>query len=190
MDRLARLLEFQQHTAIGASTGFPEGQKGRPVIPDLGKEVADAVCVTIPKGYVGELRCAFKAGCDCMRVVYGREAWSAVHVIGNYHEGTQTGDQANHRFTSGVWKLWVYDKTKARFEKIMKESVHLEDGTDLYILGATHRISATNKTCIVCVMDVAPEDKKTSEPSKNDDETDIPVSTGKGGSVAPNLHGG
>lgn len=157
------MMEPQQETANRTSAGSSAGQEGTRIIPELGKEVADedGISVTIPDGRIGELRCAFKAGCDCMGVLYARPDSNEVHVIGNCHDGTQTGDRANHRFPSGVWNLWVYNKTKAQFEKIMKKSVHIQEGNDSFVLGATHRISATNKTCIVCVMDMVPEDKKT-----------------------------
>lgn len=100
-----------------------------------------------------------------MGVIYGRPNSDEVHVIGNCRDGTQTGDQAEHRFICGPWKLWVYNKTKTRFEKIMQKSVHLPDGCDSLILGATHRVSETNKTCIVCIMDVVPNHKKNPRPA-------------------------
>lgn len=155
-------MESHQDTSHRTSAGPSANQEKIRTIPELGQEVADedGISVTIPEGRIGELRCAFKAGCDCMGVIYARPDSDEVHVIGNCHDGTQTGDQANHRFTSGPWNLWVYNKTKARFEKIMKKSVHMQDGKDSFILGATHRISATNKTCIVCIMDMVPEDQK------------------------------
>ncbi len=190
---ISHMLVSQRDAARGTSPGSPEGQKGKRFIPDLGEEVADAdgFCVTIPKGCIGELRCAFKAGCDFMWVIYGRADSAEVHGIGNCDAGTQTGDQANRRFTPGVWNLWVYNKTKGRFETIMKKSVHLQGGNDSYILGATHRISATHKTCIVCVVDVVQEDKKSRSRYKNyDDETDVRVPAWERNSVASNLHRG
>jgi hypothetical protein len=128
-------------------------------VADFTEEVPDedGLRITIPEGCIGELRCTFKAGCDCMGFIYGRPDSSEVHVIGNCHDGTQTGDEARHRFSSGFWNLWVYNKTMTRFERILKKDVRLEDGSESFILGATHRISETNKTCIVCVMDVVPE---------------------------------
>jgi hypothetical protein len=125
---------------------------------ELGKEATeDGITVNIPEGKVGELRCAFKAGCDCMGVVYSRPDSNDVNVVGSCDHGTQTGDKAMHRFSSGIWNLWVYNRTKSRFEKMTKKTVSTDNGNSSFVLGATHRVSPTQKTCIVCVMDMVPE---------------------------------
>lgn len=139
-----------------------DGHSGVPPsfeIPFLGKTVTehDGISVAIPEGRVGELRCAFKAGCDCMGVIYARSNSQEFQIIGNCHDGTQTGDRARHRFAPGVWNLWVYNKTRETFETMMKKTVSLADGGASFVLGATHRVTATHKTCIVCVVDLVPQ---------------------------------
>ena len=125
---------------------------------DLGQEgTEEGITINIPDGKIGELRCAFKAGCDCMGVVYSRPNSNDVNVVGSCDQGTQTGDKAKHRFPSGAWNLWVYNRTRLRFERMTKKSVTSDDGASSFVLGATHRVSPTQKTCIVCVVDMVPE---------------------------------
>ena len=124
---------------------------------ELGEEATEeGITVTIPEGKYGELRCAFKVGCDCMGIVYSKLDSNEVNVVGNCDQGTQTGDKANHRFPAGVWNLWVYNRTRSRFEKMTQKAITSENGDSSFVLGATHRISPTRKTCIVCVMDMIP----------------------------------
>jgi hypothetical protein len=124
---------------------------------ELGQEdTEEGITIDIPEGRIGELRCAFKAGCDCMGIVYSRPDSDNVNVVGSCDQGTQTGDKAKHLFPSGVWNLWVYNRTRSRFEKMTKKSVTTENGKSSFVLGATHRVSPTQKTCIVCVMDMVP----------------------------------
>jgi len=141
----------------GQRRSQPNPEASHVPFPDELAKEEEAISVAIPPGRVGELRCAFKAGCDCMGVIYARAGSSDFHTVGNCHDGTQTGDRAAERFGPGVWNFWVYNKSRSRFEKMMKKLVPLDHGSASFVLGATHRISAEQKTCIVCVLDMVPE---------------------------------
>ena len=147
-------------SGVPGSAQAPEPSRAAPhEVPFLGEAAREeeAVSVAIPPGRVGELRCAFKAGCDCMGVIYARAGSDEFHAVGNCREGTQTGDRAAERFGAGVWNFWVYNKSRGRFETMMKKLVPLDHGSAAFVLGATHRISARDKTCIVCVLDMVPQ---------------------------------
>ena len=115
--------------------------------------------ITVPLGMRGELRFCAKHGGDSFRFLCTDIYSGRVRRIGDGARDSAAGGGAVHLLQPGVWSFSARNETKGRFEKIITRFFPTDRGGGTFLLGATTRISAQEKTCIVYEVRIAPAAK-------------------------------
>ena len=116
--------------------------------------------IAIPLGMEGELRLSSKHGSDSFRFLYTDIYSSYVRGIGDTPPDSFAGKKPLHLLKSGVWSFSACNETKGRFEKIITKFYPTDQKEGTFLLGATTRISAEEKTCIVYEIRLTPVIRK------------------------------
>jgi hypothetical protein len=108
-----------------------------------------AASIVIPEGLTGELLLSSKFGSDSFRFLYTDESAHHLRRVGDSQASFLAGARAIHHLNSGIWNFWAYNVSRGRFEKIISKYYPSGRKTGTFLLGATTRISAEKKTCVV-----------------------------------------
>ncbi len=119
-----------------------------------------AATIVIPEGLTGELLFTSKFGNDSFRFLYTDESAHHIRRLGDSQSSCLAGTRAIYHLTPGIWNFWAYNESRGRFVKVISKFFPSGQKTGTFLLGATSRISAEKKTCIVYEIRIAVQVKK------------------------------